>query len=169
MREAPGGNPGSLKDPFQSLPAPAPMQSNSSASEASNSTIAGDSTGDCHGNQQVSRKAAQQLRVPVDPQPMPMSQQRIHSITRSTEAELARQPLRTTSWIRQQNIPYGDELRMPQPHRKHPEVIHQPQLTTQSICACNANLNLVQKGLWDCSAESAPWSYPNRASRYTSM
>ena len=72
----------SLKDPFQSLPAPAPMQSNSSASEASNSTIAGDSTGDCHGNQQVSRKAAQQLRVPVDTQPMPMSQQRIHTITR---------------------------------------------------------------------------------------
>ena len=82
MRKAPGGNPGSLKDPFQSLPAPAPMQSNSSASEASNSTIAGDSTGDCHGNQQVSRKAAQQLRVPVDTQPMPMSQQRIHTITR---------------------------------------------------------------------------------------
>ena len=150
------------------MPAQALEPSNSSASEASSNTIARDSTGECQGRQRVPRKTAQQFKVPVDTQPIPMPQQRIHSIARSTEAELARQPLRRTSWIRQQNRPSGDK-RMPQPHRKHPEVIHQPQLTTQSICARNANLNLGQKGLLGCSAGSALWNYPNQASRYTGM
>ena len=49
MGDAPGGNPGSRKDP--PMPAPAPTHSNSSTGDAASSTIDLDSTGDFHKTQ----------------------------------------------------------------------------------------------------------------------